>query len=106
MIRSNGQFIPDLAATTANLRELTKNNTTFKWLAAHEKGFQNLKEAFKKDVLLRHYDVNAPTFIFVDAHVTGLSAILTQGPSIDATKAVALASRTTTTAEKTTPNWI
>jgi len=100
MIRSNGQFIPDLAAATANLRELTKNNTTFKWLAAHEKEFQNLKEAFKKDVLLRHYDVNAPMFIFVDAHVTGLSAILTQGPSIYATKAVALASRTTTTAEK------
>ena len=48
MIRSNGQFIPDLAAATANLRELTKNNTTFKWLAAHEKEFQNLKEAFKK----------------------------------------------------------
>ena len=100
MIRSNGQFIPNLAVATANLRELTKNNTTFKWLAAHEKEFQNLKEAFKKDVLLRHYDVNAPTFIFVDAHATSLSAILTQGPSIDATKAVALASRTTTTAEK------
>ena len=106
MIRSNGQFIPDLAAATANLRELTKNNTTFQWLATHEKEFQNLKEAFKEDVLLRHYDMNAPTFIFVDAHNTGLSAILTQGPSIDTTKSVAIASRTTTAAEKTTHNWI
>ena len=51
-------------------------------------------------VLLRHYDTNAPTFIFVDAHYTGLSASLIQGASIDATKAVAIASRTTTDAEK------
>ena len=77
MIHSNGQFIPDLAAATANLRELTKSNTTFQWLATHEKEFQNLKEEFKEDVLLRHYDMNAPTFIFVDAHNTGPSAILT-----------------------------
>ena len=107
MIRSNGQFIPDLAAATANLRELTKTNTTFQWLATHEKEFQNLKEeAFKEDVLLRHYDMNVRTFIFVDAHNTGLSAILIQGPSIDTTKSVAIASRTTTAAEKTTHNWI
>ena len=37
---------------------------------------------------------------FVDAHYTGLSAILTQGTSMDTTKAVAVASRTTTYAEK------
>ena len=100
MIRSNGQFIPDLAAATANLRELTKDSTTFVWSEAHETEFRNLKKAFNEDVLLRHYDTNAPMFIFVDAHCTGLSAILTQGPSIDATKAVAIASRTTTDAEK------
>ena len=100
MIRSNGQFIPDLAAATANLRELTRDINTFVWSEAHETEFQNLKKAFNEDVLLRHYDTNAPTFIFVDAHYTGLSAILTQGASIDATKAVAIASRTTTDAEK------
>ena len=100
MIRSNGQFIPDLAAATANLRELTRDINTFVWSDAHETEFQNLKKAFNEDVLLRHYDTNAPTFIFFDAHYTGLSAILTQGASIDATKAVAIASRTTTDAEK------
>ena len=100
MIRSKGQFIPDLAAATANLRELTRDINTFVWSDAHETEFQNLKKAFNEDVLLRHYDTNAPTFIFVDAHYTGLSAILTQGASIDATKAVAIASRTTTDAEK------
>ena len=30
LIRSNGTFIPDLAAATANLREVTKQNAVFK----------------------------------------------------------------------------
>ena len=100
MIRSNGQFIPNLAAPTANLRDLTKNNAVFEWSDAHEAEFQNLKSAFIKDVLLRHYDTNSPTFIHVDAHYTGLSAILAQGPSIESSQAVSVASRTTRKAEK------
>ena len=100
MIRSNGHFIPDLAAATANLRELTRDSNAFVWSKAHEIEFQNIKAAFTEDILLRHYDTNAPIFIFVDAHHTGISAILTQGNSIEATKAVAIAFRTTTDAEK------
>ena len=42
MIRSNGTFIPDLAAATANLRELTKQNAVFKWTETREKEFQNI----------------------------------------------------------------
>ena len=100
MIRSNGTFIPDLATSTANLRELTKQNAVFKWTETHEKEFQNIKNTFTTDVLLRHYDTNKNTFIFVDTHFTGLCAILAQGQSIEQTKTVALASRTTTAAEK------
>ena len=100
MIRSNGQFIPNLAAATANLRDLTKHIAVFEWSDAHEAEFQNLKSAFTKDVLLRHYDTNSPTFIHVDAHYTGLSAILAQGPSIESSQAVSVASQTTTKAEK------
>ena len=100
MIRSNGAFIPDLAAATANLRELTKHSNIFEWTETHQKEFENIKNAFSTDVLLRHYDTKKNTFIFVDAHFTGLCAILAQGQSPDESKAVALASRTTTTAEK------
>ena len=100
MIRSNSTFIPDLAAATANLRELTKQNAVFKSTETHEKEFQNIKDTFTTDVLLRHYDTNKNTFIFVDAHFTGLCAILAQVKSIEQTKAVALASRTTTATEK------
>ena len=101
MIRSNGTFIPDLATATANLRALTKQNPVFKWTETHEKEFQNIKDTFTTDLLLRHYDTSKKkTFIFVDVHFTGLGAILAQGQSIGQTKAVALALRTTTAAEK------
>ena len=104
MIRSNGTFIPDLTAATANLRELTKQNGIFEWTETHEKEFQNIKDTFTTDELLRHYNTSKNTFIFVDTHFTGLCAILAQGQSIEQTKAVSLASRTTTAAEKTTLN--
>ena len=83
MIRSNGQFIPNLVAATAILRDLIEDNTVFKWSGAHEAEFQNLKSAFTKGILLHHYDTKSPTFIHVNAHYTGLSAILAQGPSIE-----------------------
>ena len=100
MIRSNGTFIPDFAAATANLRELTKQNVVFKWTETLEKEFQNIKNTFTTDVLPRHSDTNKNTFIFVDAHFTTLA----QGQSIEQKKAVALASRTTTAAEKKIPS--
>ena len=56
MIRSNDTFILDLAAATANLRELTKQNAFFKWTETHEKEFQNIKDSFTTDILFRHYN--------------------------------------------------
>ena len=100
MVRANGEFIPDLAVMTANLRELTKKHIKFSWTESHEQEFKNIRNAFNDSVLLRHYDSTKPTFIFVDAHITGLSAILSQGPTPEEAKAVALASRTTTQTEQ------
>ena len=42
-------------------------------------------------------------FIFADAHITGLGAILAQGKDIQSARPVAVASRTTTNAEKRYP---
>ena len=92
IIRSNGTFIIDLAAATPNLREVAKQNAIFKLTETHEKVFQNIKDTFTTDELLRHYDINKNTFIFVDTHFTDFCTILAQGQSIEQTKAVALAS--------------
>ena len=100
MIRSNGQFIPNLATATANLRDLAKDSSTFHWTRHHELDFNNIKNAFHQAVLLRHFDTIQPTYIFVDAHQTGFSAILTQGSCIEDTSAMAVALRITIETEK------
>ena len=44
-----------------------------------------------------------PTFIFVNAHITGLGAMLAQEDDITSTRPVAFASRTTSQAETQYP---
>ena len=59
--------------------------------------------AFKKDALLRYFDLNKQTYIFTDGHKTGLGAILAQGDSMQTAQPVAFASRCTNSAEKNYP---
>ena len=61
-----------------------------------------LKE-LREDTLLRYFDLEKPTFIFTDAHKTGLGATLAQGDSIANAQPVAFASRTTNHAETRYP---
>ena len=100
MVRSNADFIPNLATMTTNLRQLLIQNSKFKWDEIHTQEFNAIKNAFKESVLLHHYDTSKNTFVIVDAHITGLSAILAQGDTIQTAKAVALASRATTPTEQ------
>ena len=46
---------------------------------------------FLEETLLCHFDPSLNTYIFVDAHRTGRSAILTQGKDIEHSKPVAFA---------------
>ena len=69
MIQSNAEFIPNLAQSTVNLRELTKKNVRFRWSKECNQEINELKEAFIKDTLLRHFDTTKNTlraFIFAD----------------------------------------
>ena len=61
--------------------------------------FLALLKEFPQDVLLRYFDMTKPTFIFVDAHITGLGDMLSQDDGITSAKPVAFASRTTSQAE-------
>ena len=103
MMQSNADFIPNFAKKSAPLRDLTKRQVRFKWTKEHQKNFEELIEAFKKDVLLRYFDMGKPTFVFTDAHITGLGAMLAQGESRTTAKPVAFASRTTSVAEHMYP---
>ena len=103
MMQSNSDFIPNFAKRSARLRELTRGKTRFQWTNDHEKCFRSLLEAFRKDALLRFFDMSKPTYIITDAHITGLGAILAQGDDLSTAKPVAFASRTTNSAETRYP---
>ena len=103
MVQSNKDFIPKIAQLTINLRNLTKKHTKFTWTKQCQDEFNKLCSSFKEETLLKHYDPSSPTYIFVDAHRTGLSAILTQGETMETAKPVAFASRATTQIESRYP---
>ena len=103
MMQSVSEFIPSFSRKAAPLRQLLKMNARFKWEEEHQQCFNYLLSEFRKDVLLRYFDMSKPTYLFTDAHKTGLGAILAQGDSIEAALPVAVASRTTTDAEKNYP---
>ena len=52
MMQSNADFIPNFAKKSALFRDLTKGRAKFKWTKEHQNCFEELTEAFKKDVLL------------------------------------------------------
>ena len=54
-------------------------------------------------MLLQYFDLQKPTYVITDAHVTGLGAMLAQGDSLSTAKPVAFASRTTSPAETRYP---
>ena len=103
MMQSNADFVENFAQKAAELRELTHKNAHFKWKPIHQKCFDNLVQSFKKTTLLRYFDTTSKIFIITDAHVTGLGAILAQGRDLISAKPVAVASRTTSNAERRYP---
>ena len=82
------------------LSELLNSDKHHKWTETHQKVFNNVLDKFKKETLLSYFDISKPTFIFIDAHQSGLSAILAQGSNKDNARPVAFASRCTSKAEK------
>ena len=103
MMQSVAEIIPSFAQKAAPLRDLYKKKERFRWEAHHQSCFTSLLSEFKKDILLRYFELSKPIFIFTDAHKSGIGAILAQGDSIETALPVAVASRTTTESEKNYP---
>ena len=72
---------------------MTHHNIHFKWKPIHQKCFESLIQDFKKDTLLRYYDIRKKIFVITDAHITDLGAILAQGDDLDSARPVVIASR-------------
>ena len=103
LIQSNKDFIPNIAKKTGHLREMSKKGRKFEWSKECQKEFEALRDEFSESMLMTHFDPGQKTFIQVDAHVSGLAAVLMQGESPESAKPVACASRATTPVEKRYP---
>ena len=91
MMQSNSDFIPNFAQKAAPLRELTYHNIHFKWKPIHQKCFESVIQDFKKDMLLRYYDMRKKMFVITDPHITGLGAMLAQEDDLDSARLVIIA---------------
>ena len=103
MLQANSEFIPKLAQETIQLRQLTRKSVEFRWTKKCQEEFDRLKGLLCEETLLTYFDVRLSTFLFVDAHKTGLSAILAQGTTMGKAKMVTCASRATTKIENGYP---
>ena len=99
-LQASSEFIPHLSKETVHLRELTKKTVRFKWTDECQKEFKRLQGLLCEAALLTYFDTDLPTYVLVDAHRTGLSAILAQGDSPATAKMVSCASRATTPVER------
>ena len=102
-IQSNKEFITRIASKTVNMRKLLKKHAHFKWTSDCQREFDTLKQELRDDILMQHFDPSLNTYIYVDAHKTGLSAVLKQGADEENSKPVAIVSRATTDTETRYP---
>ena len=72
------EYIPDYAALTSPLRELTKKNTAFKWQRIHQKAFEQLKKKLTSAPVMAYFDTKKRSLVIVDGSPYGISAILAQ----------------------------
>lgn len=103
MLQSNKNFIPRLASKTIHIRKLLKKDTDFRWTRSCQQEFDIIKSEFSKDIMLRHFDPDLPTEIHVDAHISGLSAMLIQTGKSGEKHIAGVASRATTPVETRYP---
>ena len=103
MLQSNRNFIPRLASKTIHIRGLLKKDTDFSWTRKCQSEFDQIKREFSKDILLRHFDPKLQTEIHVDAHISGLSALLIQVDRQGERHMVGVSSRATTPVETRYP---
>ena len=101
MANYSSSYTPDFATITAPLRELTQNNTKFKWTRIRRQAHEQLITALTSTQSMAYFDTHKDTYITVDASPVGISAILSQrSPGNEDDKVVCYASRALTKVEQ------
>ena len=78
MINYYNEFLPDLAAITEPLRELTRNGVPFDMTADRQKSFETLKKMVCTELKLAIFDPESHTIVTTDASNVGIGGVLSQ----------------------------
>jgi hypothetical protein len=65
------RFIPHMSTVSKPLRDLEKKGVQFVWTPAHERAFQQLKNALIQAPVLRVFDPSLPAVVYCDASEYG-----------------------------------
>lgn len=79
---------------------MTKKHARFVWFKECQEEFELLKGALCKETFLHFVDPSLNTYLFTDAHIIGISAIIAQGNDPATSKPIAFASRSTSPVER------
>ncbi|CAG8982228.1 hypothetical protein HYALB_00013966 [Hymenoscyphus albidus] len=69
------QFIGNYAGLSKPLTDLTRKDKTFFWDKVTEQAFQEIKQRFAKEPILRNHDVDKPSTVETDASDTAVGAV-------------------------------
>ena len=99
------RFIPNFSHVMSPLYHLLQKNVPFAWGPSQQDSFDRIKQLFKHDNVLQHYDPNAELMLETDASPYGLGAVLMQRPDAHSSwLPVQFASRTLNSAERNYSN--
>ena len=88
-------YIPNYAAMTLPLREVTKKYVEFKWTPVEQRSFNELKQKLTQAPVMAYFDTQKRSMLIFDGSPTGISGILTQRDNDKASyKAISYASPT------------
>lgn len=73
-----GKYIPSVSIVLDPLHKLLRKDQIFNWTDQCEDAFQKIKDYLCSKPILAIYDPQAPIFIYTDASVIGIGAVLKQ----------------------------
>src|SRR3984957_7233593 len=93
------RFIQDFAQIADPLYYLLKKDIEYSWTKNQQKAFEELRDRLTKAPIVQYPNFDQPFFLYTDASLTGLGAVLAQKKD-KAEYVIAYASRTLNPAEK------
>jgi hypothetical protein len=72
------RFIKDFAQIANPLYKLLKRDIPYMWTQDQQKAFENLRDKLTQAPIVQYPNFNKPFFLYTDASITGLGAVLAQ----------------------------